>query len=317
MKICIVFFVHWVIVGITAKQDDDTEGLTANDAVVGVEDTVTEGSTANDAEGEEGNAVHAGDAEGESPENAEQGEAPENVEQGEAPENVEHSSDADASESEEDDPEDHEDDEVTDSHWFKEELISKDDLLKLHNQWDHDGDGKVSMKDVLKFANKVHVDMAKKNVNENMKVWDKSQDGRLTWQEAVDAFDTNEHDDDEQIEEQERVAREAQGKEKLQERFRGADVDGDGELSGDELSHFFHPEMHEHSLKKLAEETLKKRDKDGNGKLTEMEFLNLHEDENPEMLLEGHREEFQQLDKWGWAFRYSRAHALGIWDVPC
>lgn len=185
------------------------------------------------------------------------------------------------------------------------DLISHDDMMKLHSAWDHDGDGKVSMSEVLKFASAVHKEAAKKNVESSLRLFDTSNDGRLNLEEVLAGLDTQASDDEAHEADpaaKEKLRTEAAARRQFEiERFNAADVDNDGELTNEELSHFFHPETHHESLKLMALDTLKRRDKDGNGKLSENEFLQIHDDndEAENYLSDGHREEFKKLDKDG------------------
>eukprot|EP00746_Dinoflagellata_sp_MGD_P139956 gnl/MRDRNA2_/MRDRNA2_73293_c0_seq1.p1 gnl/MRDRNA2_/MRDRNA2_73293_c0~~gnl/MRDRNA2_/MRDRNA2_73293_c0_seq1.p1 ORF type:complete len:333 (+),score=108.92 gnl/MRDRNA2_/MRDRNA2_73293_c0_seq1:107-1105(+) len=189
------------------------------------------------------------------------------------------------------------------------DLISHDDMMKLHSAFDYDGDGKVSMSEVLKFASTLHKEAAKKNVDSSLKQLDTSGDGQLSLEEVLAGVDMQSNEEEQEVHERDPAAKEkwqmeAEARKQFEiEKFQAADVDSDGVLTKEELSHFFHPGTHHESLKLMALDTLKRRDKDGNGKLSESEFLQLQDDDEEALQehewTEGHKEEFRKLDKDG------------------
>merc|ERR1719401_3197547 len=66
-------------------------------------------------------------------------------------------------------------------------------------------------------------------------------------------------------------------KELEREKFKKADLDGDGNLDADELPGLFYPETNEGVLDVIVADSIKQKDKDGDGMLTVKEFFDTEE----------------------------------------
>merc|ERR1719414_2238491 len=147
--------------------------------------------------------------------------------------------------------------------------FSAEQLHALHRMMDADGDGKMSIDEVMGFAQKVMSETASKASLEVLVDVDTDRDGHLSLEEHLhdlkDHFDGT--DETELHELNERV--------KLEElKFKASDVDGNGLLSLHEMVTLFFPETHSDVLDVEVRSAMSRRDIDSDGKLDVKEFWN-------------------------------------------
>jgi len=185
--------------------------------------------------------------------------------------------DEDDDEDEEDEDEDDEDDgeegDVAQEEEEEEEedpphaLMPVAELKELFKALDMNKDKKVSLQEVVQYTRGKQIDFAKTTMKAILNASDENQDGRLSIKEALkyDVQHTNSSTADElkQLD----IRNEAEKK-----RFELADADGNGVLTVDEMHLFMTPGASEAVLKSSVETTMLLRDKDGDGKLSIVEF---------------------------------------------
>lgn len=182
--------------------------------------------------------------------------------------------------------EDHDDADI------EEEALNLDQLRNLHGRFDQNGDGKVSLEEVMAFAHRLTKVIAGKDIGDIMEEIDHSKDGRLSLEEHLqDIHNQADGGDEEEMREL------AQRKEVESAKFRAADENGDQVLEKHELASLFYPETHDGVLDVSTGETLRLKDKDGDGKLDPREFWEAHDGAGAEFdLSEEEVEDFQKLD---------------------
>eukprot|EP00438_Fugacium_kawagutii_P007897 Skav203679 [mRNA] locus=scaffold259:79647:87827:+ [translate_table: standard] len=161
-------------------------------------------------------------------------------------------------------------DEMPDDQDIAEEAMSPEQLRALHAKFDQNGDGKVSLSEVLEFAHHMSKAIAGKDVSAILEEIDTDKDGNSPVETA---------------------------------KFKAADVDKDQFLSVHEVASLFYPETwpgdaletNPAVLDVVVEDTMKLKDKDGDGVLTAKEFWEFGEEE----LSEEEVQDFQKLDKDG------------------
>mmetsp|Transcript_152100 Transcript_152100/g.283397 ORF Transcript_152100/g.283397 Transcript_152100/m.283397 type:complete len:292 (-) Transcript_152100:27-902(-) len=144
------------------------------------------------------------------------------------------------------------------------EMLSVPEMRSLYRRVDADGDGAMSLQEMLEFSARLEakMDASQFSVSE----LDSSKDGKLSLDEVLqDNPDLNDFFGlqlQAQPQEAEMALRRLV--------FSSADQDADGLLSEGELDLFFSPSnLH----KALSETSLRKKDKDGNQRLTILEFF--------------------------------------------
>eukprot|EP00434_Breviolum_minutum_P028396 symbB.v1.2.025120.t1/scaffold2419.1/size79635/2 len=185
-----------------------------------------------------------------------------------------------------------------------EETISKEKLRELHAKFDKNGDGKVSLEEVLEFANHMTSAIAGRDVKSILEEIDTDKDGKLSLQEHLN--DLHSHVDGTNEEEM----KELEIQKKLEtEKFMAADTDNDQLLTLHEASSLFFPETNPAVLSVVVKETMKNRDKNGDGVLSFKEFSDPPEMEEAEGISvdtdedkaqkEEEMKDFKRLDKDG------------------
>lgn len=154
-----------------------------------------------------------------------------------------------------------------------EATLTPDQLRALHAKFDQDGNGKVSLEEVMIFEKQVALAMTRKSMLAEMEEIDTSKDGALSLEEHQRSLHSEEDElDEESLRELEKY------KKDQAEKHAAADKNKDGVLDHSELHAFFYPTMQEESLDTLVAETMRSEDTNGDGLLTPQEF-HVHLDE--------------------------------------
>jgi len=170
-----------------------------------------------------------------------------------------------------------------------EETISKDKLRALHAKFDKNGDGKVSLAEVLEFADHQAHAIAGRDVKTILEEIDADKDGKLSLQEHLNDI----HRDEPETEEE---RKELELQKKLEtEKFMAADADKDQKLDIKEVVSLFFPETNAAVLSVVVKDTMKARDKDGDGVLSFKEFSEEPDEEG--ITVEGDEEKAQHEDE--------------------
>lgn len=163
-----------------------------------------------------------------------------------------------------DDPEPEEGD-----HGINQDTLSSEQIRGMHRKIDADGDGKISMVEVLDFSRSIRLAIAKKDVSTIVDEMDGDRDGKLSLEELLKDIETWADDGEPGSENN----AEAHSRKELEtQKFKLADRNGDGFLDMEELPAVFYPETHEGVLHLAAGHTHKRKDTDGNGQLSPREF---------------------------------------------
>merc|ERR1719183_2527984 len=142
------------------------------------------------------------------------------------------------------------------------------------------------------FSENVGKAIAGKDIGAILEEIDTSKDGALSLEEHLaDIQNQADGGDEEEMKElKERLAVE-------KEKFTAADANGDAHLNSEELTSLFYPETHPGVLGVTIAETMKQKDKDGDGKLTPHEFWEADVAESEDgQLTEEENADFRKLD---------------------
>lgn len=170
--------------------------------------------------------------------------------------------------------------------------LTESQLRSLHSKFDANGDGKVSLQELLEFSRETSKAMSSKDIHKLIEETDTSKDGKLSLDEHMS--DILNHNDAGSPEEQKELD---QMKQLETAKFKAADKNGDGSLDLDELPGLFYPETHDPVLQVHAEDTLRRKDQDNDGLLTKHEFWDVEPGhEGPAELSEDEHEDFAKLD---------------------
>lgn len=175
------------------------------------------------------------------------------------------------------DPEEYEDDDVSEDPSEETfESVTMKQIRDLHKKFDKDGDGKASLEEMLNFADDIHKETLTHAVPDILKALDHIKDGKLSLKEVLDDLEESEaahHMTQDEL---------ATVKELETLKFEVADADKDGKLDLQEVSSLFYPEPHSEVLKVSVREFIKKRDTDGDGKISADEFWTKEDQERLE-----------------------------------
>jgi len=186
------------------------------------------------------------------------------------------------------------DDEMPDDQDIAEEAMSPEQLRALHAKFDQNGDGKVSLSEVLDFARHMSKAIAGKDVTAILAEIDTDKDGKLSLQEHLnDLHQQADGGDDAEMKELDNRKSVETAK------FKAADLDGDSVLSAHEVASLFYPETNPAVLEVVVKDTMQMKDKDGDGVLTAKEFWEFGEEDGEEQLSEEEMKDFEKLDKDG------------------
>jgi len=170
--------------------------------------------------------------------------------------------------------------------------LSAEQLHRLHAKIDADGNGKVSLQEVMAFSHNISKSIASSDAKGML--GSETKDGKLSLEEHISDTHVGSEDSDED-------KREKEERRKLETaKFRVADLNGDGIVDSTELPALFFPEAHPHVLQVVVQDAMRRKDADGDGKLTKKEF---HQDDpDMEEMVEEDKEEFTKLDTNGDGF---------------
>jgi len=173
-----------------------------------------------------------------------------------------------------------------------EETLTKDQLRTLHGHFDANKDGKVSLQEVLEFSQGVGKSIAQKDVTALLEEIDTSKDGKLHLDEHLADVRKQAEGGDEAEE------KELESRLKTEElKFKAADANNDGLLDREEVPSLFYPEIHDGVLAIVVAETMRSKDANGDGKLSQKEFWELTEAEGDEAeISDEENADFSRLD---------------------
>lgn len=154
--------------------------------------------------------------------------------------------------------------------------LSSDELRGLHEKFDLNGDGKVSMPELLEYTKKAHGILGQKDITSVIEKIDVNKDDKLSLEELLPGWDAS---PDESLN---------------KKMFIAADANADGDLDEKELFNLLYPEAHSSVLPLQATSAIKKKDLSGDGKLSLLEFA---ETSDRGTVSETERTDFNHLDK--------------------
>jgi len=177
--------------------------------------------------------------------------------------------------------------------------LSAEQMHGLHKKMDANGDGKVSMAEVLAFSDSTRRQIAEREVEAVLGEMDLDKDGKLSVQELVKDLGSWGGED---VKEDEHEA--AMMKEVETAKFGAADTNKDGLLDIHELPAMFYPDLHEGVLDLTTRQMLQQKDGDGDGMLSLKEFWrggvpaddSLDQEGEELLITDDEKEEFQKLD---------------------
>jgi len=150
----------------------------------------------------------------------------------------------------------------------EETSLSDDQLRGIHAKFDTDGDGKVSLQEIMGFSESVGKAIAGKHFDDILGDMDTNKDGVVSLEEHLNDFHKTDeihdiHNEMEDIEHRKGVE---------SAKFKAADLNGDGRLDQKELPGLFYPETHEGVLSITVGETMRQKDTNKDSKLSPSEF---------------------------------------------
>lgn len=166
--------------------------------------------------------------------------------------------------------------------------LTAKEMQRLHKHFDIDRDGKASSAEILQFSVSLREKVARKDVGLILEALDTSKDQKVSleehmadWSKEPGWENNNNFNTVKEVETQ---------------KFYAADSDGDRLLNSEELLSLFYPGMHNAVLRIATAGTLKQRDNDDDGKLTEREFW-LDGNDDDIQTSEEEKSDFERLDK--------------------
>jgi len=131
-------------------------------------------------------------------------------------------------------------------------------LAKIHQKVDADGDGSLSLKELMDYSAVMRTQSSRRGVQDMMKTLDLDQNGKVSWEELNHKSEEQEHESyDPDLEVR---------------KFEAADRNTDGQLNLLELSVFFSPDVDDKVLTALVTHQIERRDMDGDEMLNPVEF---------------------------------------------
>lgn len=179
-------------------------------------------------------------------------------------------------------------------------------LGKLHRLVDSSGDGLASMAEFERFAAVARGLAAKKDAAKWFEDLDINKDGELDSQEFRKEIDNWAAVDDPGTDQEPGLKLELL-------KFQAADANRDGRLSKEELPGLFYPDTNPAVIKVVVEDSVARRDRDGDGKLDPSEFFADGSEEGVDLgITEQEQEDFDQLDLDGSG--KLDAEEVGMWE---
>eukprot|EP00927_Polykrikos_kofoidii_P003108 TRINITY_DN1122_c0_g2_i1.p1 TRINITY_DN1122_c0_g2~~TRINITY_DN1122_c0_g2_i1.p1 ORF type:complete len:278 (+),score=65.90 TRINITY_DN1122_c0_g2_i1:87-920(+) len=173
-----------------------------------------------------------------------------------------------------------------------EDSLNEDQLRRLHGHMDADGDGQLSLKETLEYAKGVTRSIAGKDVRAIIEEIDTSKDGLVSLEEHMADIQNQAQGGNE---EEKRELAHRMDIEKA--KFLAADENDDHHLEAHEITGLFYPETHDGVLTVTVRETLRQKDKDGDGRLSPMEFWEADESDGEDgQLTAEENSDFENLD---------------------
>lgn len=196
--------------------------------------------------------------------------------------------------------EEEEEEEEEESVWADEQL-SEQHLQGLHDKIDANGDGKMSMDELLAFQKVSKHAISAREASEEFNEVDHDQDGKISLQELLEH--TLGPPDEEGIAPPERSDEEVASNERIKlvetAKFKAADANADGFLSKEELASVFTPENHDEVMTLIATHALQAKDANKDGELDSDEFWENEEqdDQHVDEHMQVQKADFESLDK--------------------
>lgn len=140
--------------------------------------------------------------------------------------------------------------------------LPAEQLRALHAKMDLDGSGKVSLKELLAFSQ----DMSKAQATKEAKELMGSYTEKVSLKEHLSDTEPEAEDTDEQRQDKE-------ARRRLEtEKFKVADLNGDGIVDPTEMPALFFPHAHDGVLHVIVQDELRRKDANGDGKLSKKEW---------------------------------------------
>jgi len=175
---------------------------------------------------------------------------------------------------------------------IEEDSLTPDQLRKMHAKFDQNGDGKVSLQEVMAYSASMGKKIAGRDISAILEEVDTDKDGTLSLQEHLNDIH-NQADGGDEAEMKELEHR--KGIETA--KFQAADSSADGKLDKTELPALFYPETHEGVLSVTVGETMRQKDVNKDGKLSAKEFWESEQmDGDDSDLSEEEKADFARLD---------------------
>jgi len=173
--------------------------------------------------------------------------------------------------------------------------ITVEQATKVHANADTNNDGKVSLQEILKYSMVIRKGIAGRDIHAAVEEMDSDRDGKLSLEEVLKDIGTWADDADNEEKKSAEALRAVES-----EKFRVADGDADGYLSREELAAMFYPEIHDGVLAITAAASLREKDRDGDGELTQREFWEGDVSDDEDLTIsEEETKDFNALDKDG------------------
>lgn len=175
----------------------------------------------------------------------------------------------------------------------EQQAFTWDEMCGLHSRIDRNGNGKVSMAEVLRLSHDVRKASAIRHIQDVLGEIDGDSDGKLTLAEVLRDLEQWSGEDGGELSQKSALTWDFE-----RQKFKVADADKNGLLDTQEFPAFFFPETHDGVLELMTKAALEVKDVDRDGLLTLREFWHVGDDEVPDLSEEA-KEDFAKLDKDG------------------
>mmetsp|Transcript_13494 Transcript_13494/g.29614 ORF Transcript_13494/g.29614 Transcript_13494/m.29614 type:complete len:297 (+) Transcript_13494:73-963(+) len=178
----------------------------------------------------------------------------------------------------------------------EEAALTEEHMRGIHKRLDADGNGKVSLAELMAFAKNMESIFALQRAPDILEEIDADGDGKLSLDEILEREDAWMEDEEDIEDEAERVA----ARHALEaNKFAAADKNGDKLLEVSEVAAMFFPDVSDEVTKVVVDHSVKNKDKNGDGVLNFEEFWHSTgagdmEDDDEQKALD--MEEFSALD---------------------